>query len=223
MSIGIDQIATVAKPTDIIICFNNDITFPDEIVEEIIEKITNDNHLVISPLSVSPHDGRVIATGVKVKNWYLGINETPFKEQKFDKISASDLIEVDYLTQRFMAFQARLIFEAGNYNCKWLPHYGGDYEFTFRAKKSGYNVVIDPAKKVHIDETATGLNSKYRKLTLSQRLINRPPSCNVNPLILMILFNSIFSFLVPSKIKGIVNSLSNAKLRFSFDKPNILD
>ena len=170
MSIGIDQIATVAKPTDIIICFNNDIMLPDEIVEDIIEKITNDNHLVISPLSVSPHDGRVIATGVKVKNWYLGINETPFKEQKFDKISASDLIEVDYLTQRFMAFQARLIFEAGNYNCKWLPHYGGDYEFTFRAKKSGYNVVIDPAKKVHIDETATGLNSKYRKLTLSQRL-----------------------------------------------------
>ena len=170
MSVGISEISKIAKSTDIIICFNNDIMLPDDVLGYTLSKVTKDKFLVLSPLSVSPHSGRVIATGVKVKNWYLGLNETPFKGRMFDCINSSDLIEVDYLTQRFMAFQAHLVFKVGNYNCKWLPHYGGDYEFTFRAKKSGYRIVIDPAKKVFIDEQQTGLNSKFRELTWSQRV-----------------------------------------------------
>ena len=170
MHVGVSEISKHAKPTDIIICFNNDIMLPDEILSDIISLIVKEDRLVISPLSVSPHTGRVIATGVKVKNWYFGLNDTPFREQKFDLISDIRQTEVDYLTQRFMAFQARLFFEVGNYNEKWLPHYGGDYELTFRAKKRGYRIVIDPTKRIYIDERETGLNAKFRRLTLLQRL-----------------------------------------------------
>lgn len=172
MSIGIDQISKDAKPDDIIICFNNDITVPDQILANIITQITNQARLVISPLSVSPYDERVIATGVIVKNWYFGINETPFNGRKYDQITNTNLIEVDYMTQRLMAFRAGLIFESGNYNSKWLPHYGGDYEFTFRAKSKGYSIAIDPKMKIYIDERETGLNPKYRKLTFIQRLFS---------------------------------------------------
>ena len=69
-----------------------------------------------------------------------------------------------------MAFKAQLIFDAGNYNSSWLPHYGGDFEFTYRAKKFGYKVVLDPKKRVYIDEKQTGLNSRFIKLTFKDRL-----------------------------------------------------
>ena len=41
MSIGIEQISKVAKSDDIIICFNNDIEVPDQILMNILHQVNN--------------------------------------------------------------------------------------------------------------------------------------------------------------------------------------
>ena len=91
MAIGIERIAEKASADDIIICFNNDIEIPDQILTRIISQVRKQPKLVISPLSVSPHSDRVVATGVNVKNWWLGINETPFNGLNYKTIANSEL------------------------------------------------------------------------------------------------------------------------------------
>ena len=54
----------------------------------------------------------------------------------------ADLIECDVLPTRGIIFPATLLGEIGFLDQKSLPHYGSDFEWTARAKRSGYKLYM---------------------------------------------------------------------------------
>ena len=132
-------------------------------------RINQHPHSAISPICLSINSRKSVSTGVIVKNWFLSLHKSLFVNLKKKQLKILEPAIVDFMTQRFL-FAPRKIFDlVGNYNQKILPHYGGDDEFTFRMKKKGIRVLLDPTFYVFIDDTDTGLNSRYKSLNFKQR------------------------------------------------------
>ena len=111
-----------------------------------------------------------VSTGIVVKNWFLSLNKSMFVNLSKIQLKKLEPVEVDFMTQRFLFARKKIFDLVGNYNSKILPHYGGDNEFTFRMKKNGIKVILDPSFYIYIDETDTGFNSHYKILTFRERL-----------------------------------------------------
>ena len=68
------------------------------------------------------------------------------------KMLSYDAVEVDLLTGRCLLHPIEVFNEIGNYNSDLLPHYGGDDEFTARAKLNGYRLYILPSAIVYLNQ-----------------------------------------------------------------------
>jgi GT2 family glycosyltransferase len=170
MEIGVFEALLDAEDNDLFILFNNDIRVPQKTLEFVLNKMSSDSLIALSPISVSSHDRLTISTGVIVKNWVFCWHRAPFVNLKIDDLVNFKLIEVDFMTQRFLCLPKKVLDLVGNYRSDKLPHYGGDYEFTCRMKRKGVKVILDPSFHIYIDEQDTGLNSRYKKLNIKQRL-----------------------------------------------------
>ena len=73
------------------------------------------------------------------------------------------------LTGRSVIYPVSVFLEE-NFNEKKFPHYGGDSEFTLRAKRAGYRLVLIPSSHVLVSRIDTGLNPMDRKLSLVQKI-----------------------------------------------------
>jgi GT2 family glycosyltransferase len=72
----------------------------------------------------------------------------------FNRASNGDLISC--LSTRGLFIRAEDFLELGGFYPKLLPHYLSDYEFTYRAYRKGFSLVIEPALEVFLDTDATG-------------------------------------------------------------------
>ncbi len=52
----------------------------------------------------------------------------------------------------------------GNFNQKKLPHYGADYEFSFRAKQAGYRLLIANRARVYAKLCVTGIDQLDKRI-----------------------------------------------------------
>ena len=170
MHIGLNVLKKNSDDNDLIILFNNDIRVPKNTLKIITEKIKGNHNCAISPISISIRRRRSVSTGVIVKNWFLSLNKSMFTNLSKMQLKKLNPIEVDFMTQRFFVAHKKIFDLVGNYNSKILPHYGGDNELTFRMKKRGIRVILDPSFYVYIDEADTGLNSHYKALSFRERI-----------------------------------------------------
>lgn len=169
MYIGLNMLKKNAKSDDLIILFNNDIRVPKNTLDCMESRVAQYPQCAISPISFSINSRKTVSTGVIVKNWFFSAHKSMFVNLTKKQLNNSEPIVVDFMTQRFLCAPKKIFDLVGNYNQKILPHYGGDDEFTFRMGKKGIKVILDPSFYVFIDDTDTGLNSRYRTLSFKQR------------------------------------------------------
>ena len=85
-------------------------------------------------------------------------------------------IEANLLTGRCLLHPVEIFKKIGNYNSEKLPHYGGDDEFTARARSAGYKLFVLPSAIVFLDQD----NSHRRKEGFFQELfVNVKSSTNL--------------------------------------------
>ena len=74
-----------------------------------------------------------------------------------------DLAEVTHAPGRGTLIPLQAFSDLGLYDEKHLPHYGADYDFTYRARRAGYRILISYRARVfsHID--ATGMTIMRRE------------------------------------------------------------
>jgi len=169
MHIGLKILKKNSSNEDLVILFNNDIRVPRNTLKKVCDKIKNNLNYAISPISISINSRKSVSTGIKVKNWFLSLHESMFVNLSYKQLKLFEPAEVDFMTQRFLCARKNVFDLVGNYNERILPHYGGDNEFTYRMKKKGIKVILDPSFYIYIDETDTGLNSHYRSLSFKER------------------------------------------------------
>lgn len=128
---------------DVVWINNDDSTFKPDY----FEKVVNDPELDPKSLIISPgHDinSDFIERGFAI-DWPL---------LKFDKLKAGE--EPDAITTRGLYMHFSTYRTIGPLHPKLLPQYLSDLEYTIRAKRMGYRLVVSKQSHIYVDRSSTG-------------------------------------------------------------------
>lgn len=161
VKLGIDYVLGICQKNDWLILANNDVVFSRGAIHKLIDEAVNkERRAIISSLSVDVTDrDTIIKSGTLVKSWLLNRTEHIFAGQSYRKLKSNDLFEANLLTGRCLAHPVEIFGKIGNYDADRFPHYGGDDEFSARAKRMGYQLYVAPSSIVYLDTKTTGDNS----------------------------------------------------------------
>ncbi len=134
---------------DFVFTINNDATLSPEVLLKIVESAaTNPSSVIGCRLHDYNATDHIWAIGGKA-NWRRG---RPFDIHKPDSLdSEKRLVEVEILPGCGVLIPCQCFREIGLYNQRWYPQYHADSEFTLRAAKSGYRILVDTKAIVWYD------------------------------------------------------------------------
>ena len=158
------------KPSyDDLVWINNDDTIFDS---DYFAKMINDKDLNPKSLIISP--GHSIYTDFVERGFTIY-----WPSIKTLKLAEGD--EPDALTTRGLYMYFCTYFSLGKMHPWLLPHYLSDLEYTIRAKRRGYRLIISNDTFIHVDRSSTGLhhdNSETLKEFLYIHLISKKSAIN---------------------------------------------
>ena len=167
MRAGVERVLKKAKESDFIMSLNNDVILTEGSIEELLKEAKKYRKSLYGSLSLSIRDkDTIITSGTIVKSWVFNITSHIYSSNSYIDLRDYTPVEVDILTGRSVLYPVELFKDIGNFDSENFPHYGGDDEFTIRAKKFGWGLSIVPKSTVYIDQNATGLNPAARSLSL---------------------------------------------------------
>jgi len=174
---GINYILTICDKDDWVLLVNNDVQLGINTVNELVKfSETHDKKVIVNALSVDSKDkDTIIKSGTIVKSWFFNWTHHVFHNYKLVDLESKKEVEVDLLTGRCLLHPVEIFMEIGNYNSKILPHYGGDDEFTARAKLFGFKLFILPSAIVYLDQD----NVYKNKESIFQAMFSMNSSTNV--------------------------------------------
>ncbi|MFW5803664.1 MAG: glycosyltransferase family 2 protein [bacterium] len=164
--------------TDYILWWNNDIIAGDNYFMELMKIIKNntDYHLIGS--KVFRLNENLIwgmggtfnpKTGIKYMNG----------ERQSDNQSYKKSLHVDWFPGMGTTIHKNVFIKIGLLDNKRFPQYHGDSDFTFRAKKAGFNLIAYPGLRIYNDVSNSGLIHKGSVNKLFQSMISIKSNYNL--------------------------------------------
>ncbi len=156
---GIKKALREAKASDYILALNNDCFVDPSYLNRILATARNNKDSIVGSLCVEAKNrNSVVEAGIKLdwkKGQVIPLTQKYGTDRK--KYRGAGLItNSDALPGKGTLIPARVILKLGGFNYRRLPHYLADYEFTNRAKKKGYKLIVDPKAVVYHHWEATG-------------------------------------------------------------------
>lgn len=153
----VEYVLQHAKDDDYLLTLNNDTELPDDYLAQFATLSQKYPRAVLTSVI---HD---IATGLPVKmelkqNWLTAKSLAVNFDQ--DHLPGdSDVIEVTHASGRGTAFPVAVFRQLGLYDEQRLPHYGADYDMSFKASRAGFPIYLCKRCRVFSYVEATGLTS----------------------------------------------------------------
>ena len=171
MKAGVEHVLKICDKKDYIMSLNNDLVFRSEnSLSVLLTAIISNNKSICGSVSVSNLESEIVmSSGSKMISWFLNISFHPFVGSSYHDIENNPIRKVDMLTGRSVIYPAP-IFNDINFDSVCFPQYGGDNEFTIRAKRVGYDLFLVPGSAVLVNRSETGLNPMDRRLSLKEKL-----------------------------------------------------
>lgn len=140
MVLGIDYVLKKAKSTDYVFVLNNDLVFEKDLIEQFFIVAQNNPKTLIQALGSWIDDKNKIQFAGKKMNWWIG-KATFLHLDKDISVFPKDYIEKsDTLTGRGVLIPVQAFIDVGNYDRRHQQN--GDPEFTRRAAKAGYKLLV---------------------------------------------------------------------------------
>lgn len=165
--------------SDYLLLWNNDVIPADDYFSQIARIINEaEEKTVIGSKIYRLENDLIWSYGgifnpVSGKKYLLGYNQPD--SEKFLTTA-----EVDWLPGMGTLIPSDLIGEIGYWDEKVFPQYHGDSDFTFRAKKAGYHIVVDPCLRLWNDKTTSGLKHNNSFKGLYRTLTDTRSNSNIN-------------------------------------------
>ena len=151
----------LAEGCDYIVSVNADVLISPEIVHRLVDVSKSNLNSIVASLVVDIDDPQtVVWSGSKFGKIHRLV---PILSSRYcvkagnalDKVP-DEPYEVDEVHGRGVVIPRSAIEKIGNYDSKKFPHYGGDNDFSFRAKYNDITMFVDPTciAKVHSDNTS---------------------------------------------------------------------
>ena len=157
----------MANKCDYIVSLNADVLITPEIVDKLIKCSRDNNDSIVASLVVNVKDPKkILWSGSKFSKIHKLI---PIYSSRYIVKAGSSVndifhkaYEVDEVHGRGVLIPKSAIKKIGNYDFDTFPHYGGDNDFSFRAKKSGVKMLVNPAclAKVFVENTSLNINKE---------------------------------------------------------------
>ncbi len=168
VNIGLNFILMKQEKPKYVFLMNADIQFNSNILVPFLKNADDLKKFQLAAVTVNKSN--IISSGVKVISWFLTLNRHPLAGTSVNTLSKNQLIPVEFLPTRCMMFPFDALITSGIINERSLPHYAGDYEFTYRLNKLGYQAYICTDIIVELDGTNTGVDVFNKNLRLSNRI-----------------------------------------------------
>jgi len=192
MNQGLNYVLDVGNDDDLVLSLNNDLVVGHDYLESLL--LTYQNHPKSLIGSVSIKDQATMEMDFAGIVW--NCRTAKYKPVKNVNADYSDLVgevsvlESDLLPGRGTLYPLMLISEIGLYDAMSFPQYVADEDFSLRACKKGYSLLVSTKSVVFSDVSQTGINFKYERPTMRKFIL------------------SLFS----------IRSSTNLKVRFLFSK-----
>ena len=191
---------------DFIALINNDVVIKDtNILNSLISHCEfAGRRAICAPLTLSVNQPcTTITTGVAVDSWLLNKTSKFYHKKSLCSLSTETPINVDFLTGRLLIHPIEIFSAIGNYDSFNFPHYGGDDEFSIRAKRAGFHILVIPNLYVYLIDEKKGIQQ-----SIFTKLFNKRSSINLRDKIMFSLkvvpLYAVVSYLLISIFKSVV-------------------
>ena len=167
-NLGVEKALQDAKEKDYILTLNDDIVIKPVYLNKLVDSAKKFPKSLIGSIAVNAKDGRTVVDGGVRINWLTAKFGNLGSGRRYRELinNNSPIQSVDVLPGRGTLVPVKVFKEIGLYNARKLPHYGADYEFSIRAKRRGYSLLINYQTVIVSKIDATGLNNSTCVLTL---------------------------------------------------------
>lgn len=166
-ALGIDWVLERCGEDDFILTLNNDTTVGSDYIE-VLRGVAAARHgrALVGSVAVDNRDRDTIVDGGPHINWVTAKGGSHHSGESLQAVRGDGIAhtEPDLLPGRGTLIPVRCIREIGNFDAKRLPHYGADYEFSARARRAGYELVVSFDAPVFSEVEATGVTTKHGRL-----------------------------------------------------------
>lgn len=177
MNEGVESVIKKTKPGDFILSINNDVTFESDYLEQLVKTSEKHGRAMTGSLCRDEANKKdVLDSGVKIFWKKYRYSQTPFDATK------EDTTDIDTISGRGVIVPVEIFEKIGKYQKRWLPHYGADYEFGFRAKKNGFPLALSYKAIVYLKNDLTGFRPEEKILSYGQawkKLTHRKSPSNI--------------------------------------------
>jgi len=172
MNVGVSWALQQASDTDTIVSLNDDTIPPPDYLGRLVAAQATRPGALIGSLLVSAADRRTIVDGGVRIHWPTAkySSNQAAKPLPPDRPSYPDLYSVDVLSGCGTAIPVETFRTVGTYDARGLRHYGADYEFSCRARATGFPLYVDRASILYLHEHETGIHAAAEGRDLSTLL-----------------------------------------------------
>jgi len=168
---GVKEVLKTSTKRDFVLTMNNDCYFKGDYVSNLVKTSLDNKRAIVGSLILDAENHNyVIDAGVKV-NWkhglIYGIADKISNNIKF-YTNRKIIRKVDTLPGKGTLIPVKVFGKTGNFNYKRLPHYLGDYEFFYRARKNGFKLIVSSNARLYNFVKITG-SAHLKKHTAGYR------------------------------------------------------
>lgn len=169
MHLGIDFILNQPgiSNDDCILLMNDDVRFSCDLVANFIIATQQKPNSVLA--AVPMQGTRIKSIGSNMVSWPFAISSSPYRGKEINATGIPDFIPIDFQYGHATLYPIGVVRKIGNIAHKQLPHYHGDGEYSYRAKKNGFSSYVVKSIRLNPDSNNTGLfNSPSNKHTIKE-------------------------------------------------------
>ena len=167
MNRGLEWVLTLATQADHVFTLNNDTALPPDYLEKLLDLAAHRPRALIGTVAVSWDDHERIVDGGVLIDWRTTRSTSPAQgltwSQAADRLG--DAATVGVLSGRGTLIPVKVFRRVGLYDQARLPHYGADWEFSRRAQRAGFELLMCYRTRVFSREGATGLRPSAQTLS----------------------------------------------------------
>lgn len=190
-NLGVKHILHKAKDEDLILTLNNDLIVKENYLEMLVECRKKYPYSLIGSFILYKNTFNKVCYGGNKWNRITAKYSNNFRDGEIiDFKVVPEVMDTDMLPGRGTLIPIKVFKAIGFFDSFNFPQYAADEDFSLRAKKKGYNLLISTKALVFSEVQETGINFKY----------DRP---------------SFFNFI---KSLYFIKSANNLKVRFRFAK-----
>ncbi len=132
---------------DTLVILNDDVIFEPDYLEIGIDALQQHSKALIISIAYSNETGKLLDGGIYMdwKNW------------KSSVVLEHDINKINCASTRGLFMRVTDFLTLGGFYPKLLPHYTSDYEFTNRAYRQGYKLIVEPSLVLHFSEKTSGI------------------------------------------------------------------